>query len=860
MLKRLSSGFKISTKIFITSLAVIAFFLAGFLLVFLPSIEELVISERRHFLKERSETVLNLFRQYDAEVKAGVLTLEDAQGRATRRIKGIILSKNEYFWIMDTGRPLPKILMHPVNPNFEGNVLGASLYNTATAMRYGHATAPIQLHHINPLQAMVTICLENGSGYVTYAWPKPASNDGYTEAFYPKESYVALFEPWGWILGTGEYNDDLIEIISRLRMASFAYLGLATLVAIALAIAMASSITRPLRKVIAASRSIAEGDLEVSSGITGASDELGQLSHSFDNMALKLRQREEERVLADRARQESERKMRAVFENAFQMIWLLTPEGELMECNQSALDAIGAQKTDVLGKHFSETPWWSDSRPKLSQLHAALKAARGGDFVRFETTFMHPHTGDRHIDFSVKSVQDDSGRIKLLIPEGRDITEIRTMEGQLQHMGLHDPLTGLANRTLLRDRIQHALQVAKQKPDTVHAALYLDINRFKIINDSLGHVAGDTILQEVARRILARVRGMDTVARYSGDDFVILLWDLPSWREVIRIARLIQHDLGIPLGPPDNLISIEVSIGAELFLGHHTNPDDVVRNAHLAMSYAKAAARSYFKVYTPRLLNQVRTSLIIENEMARAIREGEFFLLFQPIVDLRRGRRLVGMEALCRWRHPKRGLILPSDFIPVAEETKLIVPLGAWVLDTACASMVEWRKASPDRENVFISVNLSARQLERSDIVQTTRDALERYGLPPELLHLEITESSLMESNSAMMEQIIRLKMLGVHLSVDDFGTGYSNLSLLIRLHFSDIKIDRSLIWQVESLRENRAVIKAITTMAGSLGATVIVEGVETDTQSNALKSLGCNIQQGYYYSRPVALDDISVG
>jgi EAL domain-containing protein (putative c-di-GMP-specific phosphodiesterase class I) len=364
-------------------------------------------------------------------------------------------------------------------------------------------------------------------------------------------------------------------------------------------------------------------------------------------------------------------------------------------------------------------------------------------------------------------------------------------------------------------------------------------------------------LKEVARLLQKRVRETDTVARYGGDDFVILLWELASFREAIWIAKRIQEDLGCTKDPQGQRMPIKVSVGLDFLLDQKADPDDVVRNAHLAMSYAKAKGRNFLKVFSPRLLDQVRTSLALENEMERGIREGEFFLAFQPIVDAGRARRLAGLEALCRWRHPQRGVIPPGEFIPVAEESGLIVPLGKWVLDTAIAEMAAWRSQGRERAGVFVSVNLSARQLEKPDIVQAAREALGRHGLPPELLHLEITETSLMAGNAAMMEHIVALKGLGVRLAVDDFGTGYSNLSLLTRLNFSDLKVDRSLVMDVESKAENLAVIRAINTMAGSLGATVIVEGVETQAQGDILMGLGCNMQQGYLYSRPVPLGDI---
>jgi len=854
VIKNWASRLSITWKIVLASLVGIALFLAGFLAVFLPQIEEMVLSERRLFLKERTDIVLGLFQQYQADIDAGSLDLAEAQRRATRRIKGMSLDKNEYFWIMDTGRPFPRVIAHPGDPTLEGEVFNPARPGTASTVRLSPSGDPLRIVAANPVVAMVDVCLEHGEGYVAYTWPKPRVGGVSPAGIFPKESYVVLFKPWGWIIGTGQYMDDLEQLVGQLRTAAFLFLGFVTLLAVLVAALMAATITRPLRRIMTATASIAQGDLNVHSGLEGTSDELENLSKSFDNMAYQLRQREQERKAADTARRDSERKMRAVFHNSFQLIWLLTPEGVLLECNQSALDYIEGKGDSPLGKHFWDTAWWTGDPAMVFRLHAALDAARDGDFMRFETTFAHPRLGQRVIDFSIKTARDASGAVALIIPEGRDITEIRAMEGRLAHMGMHDPLTGLANRTLLTDRVRHAMQVARRKPGTRQALLYIDINRFKIINDSLGHLAGDAILRDVASRIQRCVRETDTVARYGGDDFVVLLWELASYREAISIARRIRADLSTPLGQADNPISIRVSIGIDLLMNPRNEPEDAVRNAHLAMSHSKARGRGFLKVYTPHLLQQVRTSLAIESEMERGIRTGEFFLRFQPILDTKGGQRLAGFEALCRWSHPERGLILPAEFIPVAEATGLIVPLGRWVLDAACSTLAEFSRLRPECPDVYVAVNLSPLQLERADLVQTVRDAVERHGLDAPRLHLEVTETSLMSGNATMMENILKLKRLGVRMVVDDFGTGYSNLALLTRIHFAVIKIDRSLVWQIQHVLENRTIIKAIVTMAENLGADVIVEGIETTSQRDILKTIGCHVHQGFLYSRPVDL------
>jgi len=852
VIRQWASRLSITWKIVIASLVGIALFHAAFMGAFLPMAEDLIKVERRMFLKERTDMVLGLLHQYQADADSGAFTLDEARRRAAHRFKSITTSAGEYFWILEPGQPSPQLVMHPVDPTLQGPGAGQDRLGTASEVRFTPSGKAEQLHGVGLLQAMSDICRDQGAGFVSYTWPKAVAGGGFTQSRYPKESYVVLFAPWNWIIGTGEYMDDLQEVVAQLRNAAFLFLGLVTLLVVAVAGFLGASITRPLRRVVAATQAIALGDLDARSGLVDTSDELDLLSRNFDEMASQLRQREQAREAAERARRESERKIRAVFDNAFQLIWLLSPEGNLLECNQSALDFIEGERAALMGRPFWDTPWWSNDADKVFRLYEALASARAGEFVRFETSFVHPRTGLRVIDFSIKTALDESGAVQLLIPEGRDITEIKMMERMLAHRDMHDPLTGLANRTLITDRILHALQVARRKPGTRLALLYIDINRFKIVNDSLGHMAGDAILRVVASRIKDNVREMDTVARYGGDDFVVLLWELASSREAIAITRRIKACLSAPIGLEAQQVSIKVSIGMDLLMNPSCTPDDVVRNAHLAMSHSKSKGRGFIKVYTPSLLNKVRTSLVIESEMERGIERGEFFLQFQPIMDMNQAERLAGVEALCRWRHPERGLISPEEFIPVAEETGLIVPLGEWVLDAACASMAELAKRHPECPDVFMAVNLSPRQLERTELADTVQEALERHGVSSSRLHLEVTETSLMSGSSSMIENIHKLKGMGVRMVVDDFGVGYSNLALLTNIRFSAIKIDRSLVRQIRHMAESLTIIKAIVTMAESLDAAIIVEGVETASERDTLKCIGCNMHQGFLYSPPV--------
>lgn len=855
MIKRWASGLKISTKIIIASLIGIVFFLAGFLVVFLPRIEEFSYSERRYFLKERTAAILNLFHQYQAEIEAGELTVQEAQGRAIRRIRGIVLSNDEYFWIMDTSRPYPKMIMHPVIPAYEGQVLDAPIFYSATTKRFGPSDPPEKLGSASFSQAMVDVCLENDSGYLSYVWPKPTKDGGYTEKLYPKESYVVLFKPWGWIIGSGDYSDDIEEIIHHLRNAAFAYLGFVTLVAVLVAIAMASSITRPLYRVMAATRSIAAGDFDAHAGITGSSNELDQLSDNFDHMAQMLRQRDAERKAAEIALAASEKKFRTIFEHTRELFGLLTPEGIVIQANPTALEVVGVDLSEVVGKPFWDTPWWNDDPKKQLELKQALEQARYTGLECFETYHIDKLGRRIHIDFSVQSVTNDSGDTILFIVEGRDITERHDMESRLRHMALHDPLTGLANRTLLCDRIGQAILVSQRESSSRFAILFIDLDRFKIINDSLGHSVGDEILKDVARRFKTVLRSGDTLSRYGGDEFVAVIKGIRMAREAVRLARKLTNTLDYPIRVGDSRISIQASIGIELNPPQNATPDELIRNANLAMYNAKLLRKGRPKVFTTRLLDSIKSIRFMEQELPSALENGQLQLVFQPIVDLGHGQKTSGFEALCRWYHPENGSVPPMSFIHMAEETGFIVRLGEWVLDKACHTLAGWNRLLPESRDVSISVNVSPRQLGTVGFFGMVRKTLDRHGLKPSQLHLEITETVIMDSLPQTIDQLVELAEFGVRLSIDDFGTGYSNLALLTKLPVSNLKIDLSIIGGLGQKPANMAVVRTIINMAKALNLNVVAEGVESELQREMLVSLGCSMQQGYLYSRPVTAE-----
>jgi diguanylate cyclase (GGDEF)-like protein/PAS domain S-box-containing protein len=436
----------------------------------------------------------------------------------------------------------------------------------------------------------------------------------------------------------------------------------------------------------------------------------------------------------------------------------------------------------------------------------------------------------------------------------RDITERKQAEDRLRHQATHDELTGLANRTLLHDRLEQSIHYANRSQRLV-AVLLLDLDRFKIINDSLGHGIGDELLRSAARRLTETVREADTVARMGGDEFVVLLAEVAEAEDVGLVAKKILEKLTLPYPLGGREITVTASLGVSLYPRDGADGATLLRNADVAMYRAKEEGDT-FHFYAPAMNQRVHETLELETDLRRALERGEFLLHYQPKVALATGR-ITGAEALLRWQHPQRGLIAPGMFIPLAEETGLILPIGEWVLATACAQVRAWLDAGLPA--VPVAVNLSARQFGKAGLPDLVDQALRQSGIAPCLLELELTESMIMRDPLAAAATMQELKALGVHLALDDFGTGYSSLNYLRRFPVDSLKIDRSFISDVASDASAAAVATSIVAIANSLGLQVVAEGVETREQLAFLRNCGCDSLQGYYFSRPVPTEEFAV-
>jgi diguanylate cyclase (GGDEF)-like protein/PAS domain S-box-containing protein len=467
-----------------------------------------------------------------------------------------------------------------------------------------------------------------------------------------------------------------------------------------------------------------------------------------------------------------------------------------------------------------------------------------------EYRIFHKNGRMRWVSQSCSLVVSGSGHDMGVRTSVRDITRRKINELQEATDKYHDKLTGVPNREFCLEKISAAMDKARTNPDFFFAVVFMDLDRFKIINDSLGHDYGDMILAETAQRLVAASDRLDVVGRFGGDEFVVLMQDLSSPGEAIRKVRAMGERIKSSFCVGDTTVHISASFGIFLNPTDYTNPSDLLQNAHIAMHKAKDQGRGRFKVFTRKMLTQARRLLTLENDLRRALANRELFMHYQPIFSLQT-MRLTGFEALVRWQHPEKGVVAPDDFIPLAEDTGLIHEIGTFTLERACRDMASWSRAHPGSGHLDVAVNLSPRQFCRPGLAGLVQEILESAGLRPGMLKLEITENAVMDRPEMALRLLKQLKSLGVKISIDDFGTGYSSLAYLRRFPVDTLKVDRSFIQTVTSGTENQEIVRAIVVLAHSLGLDVVAEGVERIEQVNMLKDLACESVQGYYFHRP---------
>jgi diguanylate cyclase (GGDEF)-like protein/PAS domain S-box-containing protein len=552
---------------------------------------------------------------------------------------------------------------------------------------------------------------------------------------------------------------------------------------------------------------------------------------------------------------ESEERFHSAFDYAPIGMALVTLDGKWMQVNRSLCDIVGYEEEDLLGSQFQTITHPEDLDRFLQEVVDVLEGRVQASQV--EKRYVNKHGQEIWAHVSISLIQGTNQKPASLILQIQDITDRKHAEQRLMHEAYHDPLTGLPNRAWFKEQLAIELSRQKRNPQNMFAVLFLDLDRFKIINDSLGHMHGDQLLIGIARRLRQCLRTEDLIARLGGDEFTILLTDIKDATDAVRVAERVQKRISQPfkIGGFDAFTT--VSTGIALSTPDYSGPEDLLRDADTAMYQAKSQGKARHVIFDQCMHTLAMNTLQMETDLRRAIERREFFLNYQPIVSLQTGQ-LTGFEALLRWRHPERGLIFPMDFIPVAEETGLIMPIGQWALREACLQMRRWKRLSPCTSNLSISVNLSGKQFVQSDLIEQTMQTLNLSGLDPRNLKLEITESVVMENVENATAMLSRLRSLGVEVSVDDFGTGYSSLSYLHRLPIDTLKIDRSFVSRMGENTENCEIVRTIILLAQNLGKNVVAEGVETREQLEQLRELRCGSAQGYYFSRP--LDSESAG
>ncbi|MBD2021977.1 EAL domain-containing protein, partial [Leptolyngbya sp. FACHB-36] len=546
-------------------------------------------------------------------------------------------------------------------------------------------------------------------------------------------------------------------------------------------------------------------------------------------------------------------------QHARDIVLFMRPDGQIVEANNAAVEAYGYSHAELLTLSVHRLHDGSSATSIEEQLRLP-----NGQGALFEAVHCRKDSSRFPVEVSVQAAA--IGQETLLLSIVRDITNRKRAETTLFHNAFHDALTNLPNRSLFMDRLRRAVQQSTEN-EYKFAVLFLDLDGFKVINDGLGHLAGDQLLVAIAQRLSSCLSPNDTLARFGSDEFTILLEDVQDLSYVTQTAQRIQQELTLPFKLRGQNIFTTTSIGIALSTPEIEQPEDLLRSADTALYRAKALGGTRYVVFDEEMHNRALMRLHLETDLRHALADPsqsssgvltlpepehpEFHVHYQPIVCLKT-LEIQGFEALVRWQHPERGLISPGSFIPVAEETGLIVPIGLIVLRAACRQMQRWQQI-PTKRPLTISVNLSVKQLTQPDLVEQICHALEETQLSPAHLKLEITESALMDNPEVAARMLGELQALGVQLSLDDFGTGYSSLAYLHRFPINTLKIDRSFISRVDTDGEQLEIVRAIVTLAWNLGIEVVAEGIETNTQLAQLRALRCEYGQGYFFSKPVA-------
>ena len=568
------------------------------------------------------------------------------------------------------------------------------------------------------------------------------------------------------------------------------------------------------------------------------------LHQANENLEIKVRERTAEL-------RESENKYRTIFENTGTATVIIQDDMKISLANSEFVKISGFRKEEIEGCKSLIDFIDPKNRRKLTGNDKVLGVDVARDFKgkNLECKFVDKHQRQRDILMSLANISGSEKSVASVA----DITELKEAERQIFHQAFHDPLTNLPNRALFMEHLTMAIKRSKRRTNSQFAVLYLDIDRFKLVNDSLGHTVGDNLLKAFADRIKESLREIDTLARFGGDEFVILLEDIENEEYASSVARRVQTALRRPFIIDGKEVFAPASLGVVLNTEAYHHPETIIRDADAAMYHAKETGRAQFKVFDKTLHEKALHLLQRETDLRKAIDRNEFENYYQPIVEVKNAC-IVGFESLIRWNHPQLGLLYPGSFIPIAEETGLIIPITKFVVLQACEDLKRWQDQLGECLRLSMSVNISSKHFLRPNLMENIQEILQKTGIPPDQLKLEITETALMEEAEETIPLIDRLRVFGIQLVIDDFGTGYSSLSYLQRLPIDTLKVDRSFVSRIQQEQDgNRNIVEAIMSLAHRLNMTVVAEGVETLEQLKILSQMNCQLAQGYYFSKPLS-------
>ncbi|AMK10471.1 EAL domain-containing protein [Pseudodesulfovibrio indicus] len=562
----------------------------------------------------------------------------------------------------------------------------------------------------------------------------------------------------------------------------------------------------------------------------------------------------ERKVIGDALRK-AEKKYRAIFENAVEGIYQSSPSGRFQDTNPALARILGYKSPEDLMSSIYDIGTQMYVDPNRRKEFLRLIEERG-EVKNFVSKVRKRDGRIIWIAENARQIKDKNGNLVCFEGSIEDITMRKKAEDQLKRQAFHDPLTGLPNRALFLDHLRMAMERSRRRKH-MFAVLYMDLDRFKVVNDSLGHDAGDELLRGVARVLEKCGRSVDTIARFGGDEFAILQEEISAPKDAIAIARRILEGVRQPFSIGGNEVFTSASLGIVLKTDGYDRPEALLRDADTAMYRAKELGKSRFKVFNRKMHDQALQLMELETDLRRAVDLREFEVVYQPVVRLDT-RQVCGFEALVRWRHPEHGIIGPGDFVSLAEDTGLIYAIDNMVLEEACAQVRRWQSLSVDCDGpLSVNVNISGKHFGQSMLAGQISRALEDSGLAPGSLNIEITESALMDNPNVAEEILLQLKDLGVHICIDDFGTGYSSLSYLQRFPIDVVKVDRSFIIAVDKDPDSQAIVRTIFSLGESMGLKIVAEGVETSGQLDFLEREGCQFVQGYFFYKPLTVTEV---